>query len=112
MSSAGHLRYLERCLDSSVRPRGTLLLIHAFPLSARMFEGNLRSPGPAGASSRRTCAASAERDAPAASVDDYAGDVIDLLDTLHIDEAVIGGVSMGGYIAFAIFRTRRATFRG
>ena len=41
---------------------------------------------------------------PAASVDDYAGDVIDLLDSLHIDEAVIGGLSMGGYIAFAVLR--------
>jgi len=43
-------------------------------------------------------------DPPAASMDDYAGDVIDLLDSLHIDEAVIGGLSMGGYIAFAILR--------
>src|SRR5262249_59183411 len=41
---------------------------------------------------------------PAASIDDYAGDVIDLLDSLHIDEAVIAGLSMGGYIAFAILR--------
>jgi 3-oxoadipate enol-lactonase len=40
----------------------------------------------------------------ASSVDDYAGDVIDLLDSLHIDEAVIGGLSMGGYIAFAVLR--------
>src|SRR5262245_37127677 len=43
-------------------------------------------------------------DPPAASIDDYAGDVIDLLDSLHIDEAVIAGLSMGGYIAFAILR--------
>jgi 3-oxoadipate enol-lactonase len=41
---------------------------------------------------------------PALTVDDYAGDVIDLLDSLHIDEAVIGGLSMGGYIAFAVLR--------
>ncbi|MBW8861050.1 MAG: alpha/beta fold hydrolase [Acidobacteria bacterium] len=40
----------------------------------------------------------------ASSVDDYAGDVIDLLDSLHIDEAVIGGLSMGGYITFAVLR--------
>jgi pimeloyl-ACP methyl ester carboxylesterase len=37
-------------------------------------------------------------------MDDYAGDVVDLLDALHIDESVIGGLSMGGYIAFAILR--------
>ena len=43
-------------------------------------------------------------DPPASSMDDYAGDVIDLLDSLHIEEAVIGGLSMGGYVAFAILR--------
>src|SRR5690349_23430911 len=41
---------------------------------------------------------------PAASIDDYAGDVVDLLDQLHIEEAVVGGLSMGGYVAFAVLR--------
>ena len=40
----------------------------------------------------------------AASVDDYAGDVIDLLDALDVKQAVIGGLSMGGYVAFALLR--------
>ncbi len=43
-------------------------------------------------------------DPPTVSIDDYAADVIDLLDALHIDQAVIGGLSMGGYTAFAILR--------
>jgi len=43
-------------------------------------------------------------DPPPTTIDDYAGDVIDLLDALHVDEAVIGGLSMGGYIAFAVLR--------
>jgi len=43
-------------------------------------------------------------DPPAQSIDDYAGDVIDLLDALHIHEAVVGGLSMGGYVAFALLR--------
>ena len=43
-------------------------------------------------------------DPPAASVDDYAGDVIDLLDALHVTQAVVGGLSMGGYVAFALLR--------
>jgi 3-oxoadipate enol-lactonase len=51
-------------------------------------------------------------DPPATSMDDYAGDVIDLLDHLHITEAVIGGVSMGGYIAFAMFRRAPRYFQG
>ena len=41
---------------------------------------------------------------PAASVDDYAGDVIDLLDALEVKQAVVGGLSMGGYVAFALLR--------
>ena len=43
-------------------------------------------------------------DPPAASVDDYAGDVIDLLDALHLKLVVVGGLSMGGYVAFALLR--------
>ena len=43
-------------------------------------------------------------DPPATSVDDYAGDVIDLLDALHIEQAVVGGLSMGGYVTFAVLR--------
>jgi pimeloyl-ACP methyl ester carboxylesterase len=38
------------------------------------------------------------------SVDAYADAVIDLLDHLGINRAVIGGLSMGGYIAMAIWR--------
>ena len=43
-------------------------------------------------------------DPPTMSIDDYAGDVIDLLDGLHVDQAVLGGLSMGGYAAFAVLR--------
>jgi pimeloyl-ACP methyl ester carboxylesterase len=51
-------------------------------------------------------------DSPATSIDDYAGDVVDLLDALHIEEAVFGGLSMGGYIAFAIYRHAPRYFQG
>ena len=51
-------------------------------------------------------------DPPASSVDDYAGDVIDLLDRLHVEQAVIGGLSMGGYVAFAVLRHAARYVRG
>jgi pimeloyl-ACP methyl ester carboxylesterase len=51
-------------------------------------------------------------DPPAASLDDYAGDVIDLLDVLGIEEAVIGGLSLGGYVTFALFRHAPRYFLG
>ena len=104
--SLGRLRYLEAAPPADVRPRGTLLLLHAFPLNARMWEGQL----PLAAGGWRVIAPQLRGfdggagDPPAASVDDYAGDVIDLLDALHVKQAVIGGLSMGGYVAFALLR--------
>ena len=53
-----------------------------------------------------------EADPPASSIDDYAGDVIDLLDALHVHEAIIGGLSMGGYVTLAMFRHAPRYFLG
>ena len=73
-----------------------------------------RCPSAAGASSRRTSAAlTADRAIRRQhSIDDYAGDVIDLLDALHIHDAVVGGLSMGGYVAFALLRHASRYVRG
>lgn len=38
------------------------------------------------------------------SMDQYADDVVALLDWLHIERAVICGLSMGGYVAMALWR--------
>jgi pimeloyl-ACP methyl ester carboxylesterase len=88
------------------RRRGVLVLLHAFPLNARMWEGQL----PLANGGWRVIAPhfrgldAGAGDPPTMSIDDYAGDVIDLLDALHVDQAVIGGLSMGGYAAFAVLR--------
>jgi pimeloyl-ACP methyl ester carboxylesterase len=83
-----------------------LLFLHAFPLQAAMWEPTLgaadgwqavapdfrgfgHSPLPADSSHRIT---------------ELAGDAIDLLDQLHIAEAVVIGCSMGGYVAFEMMR--------
>ena len=80
----------------------TLVLLHAFPLSAAMWEPQLaladegwRVIAPDFASSST---------APRPTMDDYAGRVIDLFDSLRLHEAVVAGLSMGGYVAFAMFR--------
>jgi len=114
MPSAGRVRYLEAPPSRSERPRGTLVLLHAFPLNARMWEPQLTladrgwrilAPHYRGMDGGM-------QDPPAASIDDYAGDVIDLLDSLHIEDAVIGGLSLGGYVAFALFRHAPRYVRG
>ena len=51
-------------------------------------------------------------DPPASTVDDYAGDVIDLLDALHVKDAIVCGLSMGGYVAFALLRLAHRYVRG
>jgi 3-oxoadipate enol-lactonase len=108
MPSIGRLRYLEALPIGAAaeRPRGVLVLLHAFPLNARMWEDQLamaeRGWRVLVPQFRGFDTVSAE---PAASsMDDYAGDVIDLLDALHIKQAVVGGLSMGGYVAFALLR--------
>jgi 3-oxoadipate enol-lactonase len=109
----GRLRYLEAPSQGD-RPRGTLVLLHAFPLNARMWEPQLAlaahdwrvlAPDLRGFGGGTT-------DPPASTVDEYAGDVIDLLDALHIEDAIIAGLSMGGYAAFAILRHAPRYVRG
>jgi 3-oxoadipate enol-lactonase len=46
------------------------------------------------------------------TMDDYARDIGSMLDRLKIDEAVIGGLSMGGYVTFALFRQSPERFTG
>ncbi|MCL5428602.1 MAG: alpha/beta hydrolase [Chloroflexi bacterium] len=90
------------------RGRGLpLLLIHGFPFSGRMWAGQLESLS----KSARVLAPDLPGfgDSPArqgaASVDQYAEDCLSVLDALHImDPVVIGGLSMGGYIALAAAR--------
>ena len=114
MTSTERFRHLDVPAATSVRPRGTLVLLHAFPLSARMWEPQLalaeqgwRVVAP---HFRGFDGGSTEQQVT--SVDDYAGDVIDLLDALHLEEAVIGGLSMGGYVAFALLRLAPRYVRG
>ena len=45
---------------------------------------------------------------PPYSMDQYADDLAGLLDALQIERAVVAGLSMGGYVAFALWRRHRA----
>src|SRR5262249_18487246 len=95
--TARRVRYLEALPPPTARPRGALVLLHAFPLNARMWEPQLAlasrgwhvvAPHVRGADGDAV-------DRPAQSMDDYVADLIDLLDALHVEDVVIGGLSMG-----------------
>ena len=86
-----------------------LLLVHAFPLSGAMWEhqiaalsGTYRVIVP----DLRGFGAS-----PAVpgtnSLDQYADDLAGLLDQLGLEHVSVGGLSMGGYITFALLRRHR-----
>jgi pimeloyl-ACP methyl ester carboxylesterase len=105
------MRYLEAGSGWPV------VLLHAFPFSADMWrpelervpEGwhfiapDLRGFGPESAPASR---------ATNPTLDGLASDVVDMLDALEIDRAVIGGLSMGGYVTFALFRRVPQRFTG
>jgi pimeloyl-ACP methyl ester carboxylesterase len=108
MPAIGRLNYLESrpSQSAAVRPRGVLVLLHAFPLNARMWEPQhaLAEAGWRVIVPQFRGMDGGERVQPVTSIDDFAGDVIDLVDALHIEDAVFCGLSMGGYVAFAILR--------
>jgi pimeloyl-ACP methyl ester carboxylesterase len=80
-----------------------ILWIHGFPLSSAVFEEQTRI---AGARHIRPDLRGFGRTPPKRpmSMADYAGDLIELLDHLRIDRAVVAGLSMGGYIAMELVR--------
>lgn len=84
-----------------------MLLIHAFPLNAEMWRPQLDRV-PAGwrfvAPDLRGFGGTSDDGGPALTMDDHADDLLGLMDALDIERAVIGGLSMGGYITFALFR--------
>lgn len=49
--------------------------------------------------------------APPYSMDQYADDVVALMDAAKVERAIIAGLSMGGYVAFALWRRHRARVR-
>jgi 3-oxoadipate enol-lactonase len=85
------------------QPLRHVLFLHAFPLNASMWEPQL-SAVPAGwrmiAPDYRGFGESSL--STPATMNELAGDVVDLLDHLEIHEAVVAGCSMGGYVAFEL----------
>jgi 3-oxoadipate enol-lactonase len=97
------LEYLE-----AGDPTGrVILLLHAFPLMARMWQPQLAEP-PAGwrvvAPDLAGFGGTDDHDTGPAVLDDYAHDVVALLDALGVRGAHVGGLSLGGYVTLAVAR--------
>jgi len=90
-----------------------LLLIHGFPLDHSLWAHQV-----AALSGWRRIApdlrGAGASDAPDGgySMTTYADDLVRLLDRLHIDRAVVAGLSLGGYVAFEMLRRHRARVAG
>lgn len=96
-----------RALHYEERGQGTpLLLLHGFPFSSESFWPQLDSP-PAGVRllvpDHRGFGQSAPGDG-VSTMEALADDALALLDALSIPHAIVGGVSMGGYVAIALAR--------
>ncbi|HET7272318.1 MAG TPA: alpha/beta fold hydrolase [Rubrobacter sp.] len=83
-----------------------LVLLHAFPLNGRMFESQMTA-----FSGARSVVAPdypgfgrSPRTPAQPDVHYYAEGIRTLLDRLHLERVVLGGVSLGGYVAFECMR--------
>src|SRR5205085_2249972 len=87
-----------------------LVLLHAFPLDRSMWDREIRAlsdvASPILAPSFPGFGRS-ELPVKQPTLDDYADAVVGAMDMAHIDRAAIAGLSMGGYVAFALWRRHR-----
>jgi pimeloyl-ACP methyl ester carboxylesterase len=87
-----------------------LVLLHAFPLDRSMWDREVRvladAASPIIAASFPGFGLS-ELPARQPTLDDYADAVIGVMDAARVDGAAIAGLSMGGYVAFAIWRRHK-----
>jgi 3-oxoadipate enol-lactonase len=106
------LAWTER---DAARPDAPVILwLHAFPLSRAMWAPQLERLDGATrhlAPDHRGFGASTLGSAPA-SMDRYADDAVALLDRVGVRRAVVVGLSMGGYVALALWRRHRERVAG
>jgi pimeloyl-ACP methyl ester carboxylesterase len=96
-----------------------MILLHAFPLSADQWLPDLhrvprgwRFIAPDLRGFRGAGPAFEPAGLDSMTMADYAADVIELMDHLELERAAIAGLSMGGYIAFALLRQARSRVDG
>lgn len=105
MKSMAHVRGIEMAYEDAGQG-APLLLLHGFPFNRSMWRAqvealsaryrvvapDLRGHGDTTVTSELT------------TMEEMAADVASLLDELNIERVVLGGLSMGGYVALAFYR--------
>ena len=89
-----------------------LLLVHGWPCDRRMWGGQLGGLAPfARVLAPDLRGAGGSTVAGPYTIDQYADDLVAFLESLGIARAVVCGLSMGGYVAFSMFRRHRDRVR-
>jgi pimeloyl-ACP methyl ester carboxylesterase len=89
--------------DGVVRSSDPVLLLHAFPLDSRMWDG-MRSALGDRLVTPDLPGFGAAPPAGSPDLDLAAAEALATLDRLGVERAVVGGCSMGGYVAMALLR--------
>lgn len=90
-------------------------LLHAFPLSASMWEPNasaLASKGFRVIMPDLRGFGRNEVSDKISTIDEMARDTVELLDKLNIERTILGGLSMGGYVSFRVLELIPERIRG
>ena len=99
------LRVQNRVVGCQDEGQGTpLLLMHAFPLDRAMFEPQNKELADSLGVITFDCPGVGDSQAGPVTMEEIADLGVAVLDSLNIEKAVVGGVSMGGYAAFALER--------
>ncbi len=92
-----------------------VVLLHAFPLSRKMWQPNVEAIANAGFRvllPDLTGFGENKLETSKISVEQMARDVASFLDKLAIEKAIIGGLSMGGYVTVNLYRLFPGKFAG
>lgn len=111
MANKRHVGY-----DTFGEDAQTFVLLHAFPLNKEQWRAQAQALARQGGvrvitPDLRGFGESAVAPGPTL-VEDMAGDIFGLLDALHIDDFILGGLSLGGYVAFRMLAMAPERIKG
>ncbi len=91
-----------------------LLLVHGYPLSEELFSKNRDALAAEYQVITPTLRGYGVSEAPddTATIQTYAEDMLALMDELGVQQAIVGGMSMGGPIVFEMYRQAPTRFKG